>query len=166
MITKEAAVAEQNHFLYPGMVFAKSEDFVISTILGSCIAVCLWDRFLRVGGMNHYLLPLWNGEGLQTPKFGNVSIPALIDKMLLLGCTRGNLSAKVFGGSNVLETSSSFLRVGERNIHLAETALKEAKITIACQDVGGTQGRKILFRTSSGEVFVKKLRENSQSAAK
>lgn len=166
MITKEAAITEHNHFLYPGMVFAKSGDFVISTILGSCIAVCLWDHALRLGGMNHYLLPLWNGEGLQTPKFGNVSIPALINRMLSLGCARGNLSAKVFGGSNVLETSSSFLRVGERNIHLAETALKEAKITVACQDVGGTQGRKILFRTSSGEVFVKKLGESNPGAAK
>lgn len=164
MLAASATGTATSHFLYPGMVFAKSGDFCITTVLGSCVSVCLWDCVLRVGGMNHYLLPFWNGEGLQTPKFGNVSIPALVEKMLSLGSKKGNLCAKVFGGANILESSSGLLKVGERNIQLADKALDDSRILVACRDVGGTQGRKLLFRTATGEVFVKKLRESKPSA--
>jgi chemotaxis protein CheD len=58
-----------SHFLYPAALFASSQPYVINTILGSCVAVCLWDPVYKVGGMAHYMLPLWNGEGLASPKW-------------------------------------------------------------------------------------------------
>lgn len=139
------------------MLYAEPGEFSISTVLGSCISVCLWDPVSRMGGMNHYLLPLWNGEGLRTPKYGNIAIPMLIDKLLDAGCLRANIRAKVFGGGKVLEDTSGVLNVGERNIHYAESALDAARISIIGKDVGGSTGRKLLFMTGTGDVFVKKL---------
>ncbi len=148
-----------NHYLYPGMLFAKSGQYVISTILGSCVAVCLWDNVLCQGGMNHYLLPLWNGEGLPTPKYGNVAIPMLIEKMRLIGSRRDNLVAKVFGGGSVLESLSGPIDVGSRNIALADEILASEKIAVVSSDLGGNSGRKIFFVTDTGEVFVRKFRD-------
>lgn len=138
------------------MLFASREQASVTTILGSCISVCLWDPVLRVGGMNHYQLPLWNGEGLKTPRYGNIAIAMLIDKMSVLGCRADNLRAKVFGGANMTEGTCGMLNVGERNIMLAISTLEEKRIPVVGKDTGGTQARKLMFITSSGDVFVKK----------
>ena len=76
---------QKSHYLYPGELFVHREPHVVSTVLGSCISVCLWDPERRLGGINHFLLPLWNGEGLPTPKYGNIAISRLIEKMEALG---------------------------------------------------------------------------------
>lgn len=162
MLVQENGIkAEVNHFLYPGMLVVPDGPSHVMTILGSCISVCLWDSRLKIGGMNHYLLPFWNGEGLKTPKYGNVAVPSLIEKMLQLGSKKANIGAKVFGGANVIE-SGGVLNIGERNILFAESALEEARIPVLCKDVGGQVGRKVLFRTDSGEVFIKKINKAAQ----
>lgn len=139
------------------MLFAESGDYSVTTVLGSCVSVCLWDPAARIGGINHYLLPLWNGDGLRTPKYGNIAIPMLVEKLLQAGCARANLKAKVFGGASVLENSSGLLNVGERNIRFAEGALEEERIPVIGKDTGGTTGRKLLFLTGTGDVYVRKL---------
>lgn len=154
---QQATLDKESRYLYPGMLFAEPGDYSVTTVLGSCVSVCLWDPASRTGGINHYLLPLWNGDGLRTPKYGNIAIPMLVEKLLQAGCARGNLKAKVFGGASVLEGSSGLLNVGERNIHFAEGALEEARIPVIGKDVGGTSGRKLLFVTGSGDVYVRKL---------
>lgn len=146
-----------SHYLYPGMMFAKNGQYIITTILGSCVSICLWDPILRIGGMNHFLLPLWNGEGLPTPRYGNVAIAMLIANMVSLGSRRETLKAKIFGGASVLESVGGLLEVGSRNITLAEETLQTENIGVLGYDVGGTVGRKIIFFTESGDVFVKKF---------
>ncbi|MBI5562172.1 MAG: chemotaxis protein CheD [Deltaproteobacteria bacterium] len=143
------------------MLFARNGNYIISTILGSCVAVCLWDPILRIGGMNHYLLPLWNGDGLPTPRYGNVAIPMLVEKLLSIGGRRENLRAKVFGGANVLESVGGLMEVGSRNVTLAEDTLVQEEISIIGHDVGGTAGRKVIFFTESGDVFVRKFEKKS-----
>ena len=71
----------RRHYLYPGTLFVHRQPHRITTVLGSCVSVCLWNQTARLGGINHYLLPLWNGEGLQTPKYGNIAIVKLIDQV-------------------------------------------------------------------------------------
>src|ERR1700728_1294333 len=93
-------VKEPRHFLYPGQVFVTAEPMTISTILGSCAAVCLWDMHKRAGGMNHYLLPDGPNEGLNRLRYGNVANPDLLEKILALGCEIRHLRAKIFGGSS------------------------------------------------------------------
>ena len=143
-------------FLLPGALFAKDGDYLITTVLGSCIAVCLWDPRLKRGGMNHYKLPLWNGDGLPSPKFGNIAIIKLIENMLNMGCNQRELTAKVFGGGAVIRSSSGFLNVGERNIEIAKDVLAQENVPIIASDVGGEQSRKIIFNTQTGGILMKK----------
>ncbi|GLH71735.1 hypothetical protein GETHLI_02370 [Geothrix limicola] len=139
------------------MFFAHREEHLISTLLGSCVSVCLWDANLRCGGMNHYMLPLWNGKGLPTPKYGNIAIEKLVKHLLALGCRKGDLVAKVFGGASVIDLSQDLYSVGERNIQLAEEALKMNGIPILASEVGGTQAMKVEFNTKLGSVLVRKV---------
>lgn len=144
------------HFLYPGTLFARPREHLISTVLGSCVSVCLWDADAHMGGMNHFMLPLWNGEGLATPKFGNIAIEKLLARMFAMGCRRENLTAKLFGGANVTGRGSDVYMIGDRNAMLACQMLEEYAIPIVASDIGGTLGRKIIMNSASGVVFVSK----------
>ncbi len=103
--------------------------------------------------MNHFMLPFWNGEGLETPRYGNVAIPRLIEELELKGSLRHNLVAKVFGGGKVLGESISMFHIGEKNISLAYRLLEESGIPVIASSTGGDKGRKILFNTWTGEVL-------------
>lgn len=142
----------ESHFLYPAAIFASNEPYQVNTILGSCVAVCFWDASTKVGGMCHYMLPYWNGEGLASPKYGNIAIEKLLEKMYSLGSKKINIIAKVFGGGDVLETKNPQFHIGERNIKLANDMLEETKIRVVSSSVGGKLGRKIIFYTHTGEV--------------
>ncbi len=153
-------------FLKAGEVFISQEGYEITTILGSCVSVCLWDTKLGIGGMNHYLLPLWNGEGLSSPRYGNIAIKKLIQKMESLGCRRKDLVAKVFGGASVLQHGGKgYLEVGQRNIVIAKDMLKEEKIRVISSDVDGELGRKIIFDTADGGVMVKMVQPMKKAMA-
>jgi chemotaxis protein CheD len=152
---------QTNHFLYPSTLFASRESVLVNTILGSCVAVCFYDTFLKYGGINHYMLPLWNGQGLASPKYGNIAIGKLLEKMVASGSTQRNLIAKVFGGANVIETNNAHFMIGERNISIAFDILNELKIKVVSQSVGGNQGRKIQFNTLTGEIRQKMIEKHS-----
>ncbi|MBQ9471026.1 MAG: chemotaxis protein CheD [Bacteroidales bacterium] len=140
------------HYLFPAELFAEAQPHVVSTVLGSCVAVCLYDTQLKIGGINHYMLPLWNGTGLASPKYGNIAINKLIERMEKLGSNKANLVAKVFGGGNVLSSSNNTFSIGKRNAQLALDMLAEHKIPIIAQSLGGDHGRQILFNTHTNEV--------------
>jgi chemotaxis protein CheD len=125
---------------------------LITTVLGSCVAVCIYDPVRKMGGMNHYMLPLWNGEGLASAKYGNIAIEKLISQMEELGSERKNLYAKVFGGASQVNYS---MKIGERNVHVAKTMLNEMRINIVAESLNGEKGRKIIFNTYTGEVRMK-----------
>jgi len=146
------------YFLYPSSLFVSKEPYVVKTILGSCVAICIWDKRLKIGGMNHYMLPNWNGNDLASPKYGNIAIDKLINKLLSLGSKKEDLIAKVFGGGDMLEgkQANSYL-IGERNIRVARILLEERDIPVVASSTGGKRGRKILFFTDSGEVRHKLL---------
>ena len=141
------------HFLFPSTLYVSKEPLAIQTILGSCIAVCLFDPTLKYGGMNHYMVPLWNGQGLESPRYGNIAIDMLINKMTQLGSQKNDLIAKVFGGASLFEHTT--INVGERNIELAQTMFDEYRIRVVASSVGGIQGRKIVFNTATGQVAMK-----------
>ena len=141
----------KTHFLYPAALHVSREETTVSTILGSCVAVCLYDKVLRYGGINHYMLPLWNGNGLASPKYGNIAIEKLLEAMYGLGCKKENLVAKVFGGGEVIDTGSHF-HIGVRNIETAFEMLRMQGIPVVAKSVGGTQGRKLDYDTDTGVV--------------
>lgn len=160
--TGDAVSNLPTHFLYPGTLFTHPKAHLVTTVLGSCVAVCLWDRVAKIGGINHFLLPLWNGEGLSTPRYGNVAIVNLIEKMLHLGCRKGTLIAKVFGGAAMWSNPNGLLAVGERNVSLARQLLQEYRIPILGSEVGGGVGRKIFFETGTGKVLLRRCSETSR----
>jgi len=145
----------KTHYLFPGTIFVHREQHLVTTVLGSCVAVCIWHPKAEVGGINHYLLPLWNGEGLPTPKYGNIAIARLIEKVRGIA-GEGELIAKVFGGASMWARTEGALAVGERNVELALNILAEEKIKIVSQDVWGEMGRKIIFDTRTGSVLLRR----------
>ena len=153
----DESAAISRHYLYPGTLFAHREPHLVTTVLGSCVSVCLWDQTARVGGINHYLLPLWNGEGLPTPKYGNIAIAKLAEKVQALGAG-SKLIAKVFGGASMWEKTDGLLAVGQRNIELAIEMLDQQRIPVISSDLGGPVGRKIIFNTGDGTVLLKRQR--------
>ena len=143
-------------YLHAGQLHAASAPTAISTVLGSCVAVCLHDPIARVGGMNHFLLPL-HVEREQSPRFGTVAVPQLIEAVIRAGASRGALVAKVFGGASVIGAMTQGRRLGEENALLAVRLLEEARIPVLDQDVGGTRGRKLVFFCDEGTAWVRQL---------
>ena len=152
----------KRHYLYPGTLFVHKEQHLVTTVLGSCVSVCLWNQTARLGGINHYLLPLWNGEGLPTPKYGNIAIEKLIEKVKAISSPGDKLIAKVFGGASMWEKTEGLLAIGQRNIEFATESLKAHGIKIISSDVGGFQGRKIIFDTAEGTVLMRRQRPMRQ----
>ncbi|MCV6607792.1 MAG: chemotaxis protein CheD [Campylobacterales bacterium] len=142
-------------FIHVGEIHVAIEPTEIATVLGSCVAVCLFDKVKKVGAMNHYLVPLWNGNGLQTPKFGNISIPKMIEQMTGMGCNIRNIEAKVFGGANISDTKLDHMMVGKKNIIIAKEILKEYRIPVTAEDTGGNRGRRILLKSDSGKILLR-----------
>jgi chemotaxis protein CheD len=145
-------------YLQPGQVFASAEATEATTVLGSCVAVCLWDLRLRIGGANHFLLPyLADGESA-SPRYGNVAIERLMRDLESLGSRPEDLVAKVFGGAAVLEAfRDERAHLGAKNVDLARRILNAHAIPIVAEDVVGVRGRKLIFHTDSGIALVRLL---------
>ncbi len=145
-------------YLHPGQVFASAEPATVTTVLGSCVSVCLFDPSAQLGGINHYLLPHWVGNGTSSPRFGNVAMETLFEGILALGARKGELRAKVFGGACVLGAFQRRERhLGEQNVDRALRFLLEAGVPVVAQDTGGQRGRKLVFRTGDGAAWLKAL---------
>ncbi len=151
----EPSPPESTAYLYPGQLFASAGPEVIMTILGSCIAVCVWDPVAGAGGLNHYLLPRGAGGGRSALRFGSAAIPELLRRVLDLGGRQDQLQAKVFGGAGVIEGSAG--RLSAENVEVARRLLTEARIPIVAEDVGGRQGRKLICRVRDGNAWVKRV---------
>ena len=147
---------KKEHYLYPSTIYSSASATQITTVLGTCIAVCLWDSTNKIGGINHYMLPFWNGDGLASPKYGNIAIQKLYKKLIDLGADKNHLVAKIFGGKRNDENDS--FRIGIRNEHIALELLNELDIPVVAQSTGGPYGRKILFNSYTGEVFMKYIK--------
>ena len=139
----------------PGEYFVSREDILIVTVLGSCIAACLWDRNRRIGGMNHFMLP--DGDSAEVSgRYGSYAMELLINEMLKLGARRESLQAKIFGGAQVMQ-SLNILNVGERNTAFVNQYLRTERIPIVSEDVLGISPRKLVFFPATGKAMVKRL---------
>lgn len=151
-------------FIHSGQLFVAARETNILTVLGSCVAVCLYDSVMQISGMNHCLLPLWNNDGLASPKYGNISIEKLIEGMESVGCERRNIVAKVFGGAspNNFSAASNALLVGEKNVAVAMDILAKHRIKVVAKDVGGIRGRKIAMNSLTGKVILKYTQQSEK----
>ena len=147
----------KKYTVYPGQFMITSVPALISTVLGSCVSVCLWDSQTGLGAMNHYLLPGTSDDEAGNANRGITSIPMLFRSMVNRRVNLGTLEAKVFGGCNSLYQNNNLFKVGERNIAIAMNILNEYGIRISAHHVGGPFGRKIVFNTSTGRVRMRLL---------
>lgn len=144
--------------LLPGEYFVASGKLLLVTVLGSCVAACIRDRFTGVGGMNHFMLPDGGGSGVVSgsARYGTYAMELLINRLLKSGARRNQLEAKVFGGGRVMQELTGS-RVGDRNVEFVFDFLKAEGIPVASKDVLGTYARKVYFFPDSGRVRLKKL---------
>ncbi|GAB3186990.1 chemoreceptor glutamine deamidase CheD [Hydrogenophaga aquatica] len=148
------------HFRYnaakvlPGEYFVSKEDIVIMTVLGSCIAACVWDSRLRIGGMNHFMLP--EGGGDTSGRYGSYAMELLINELIKMGSSREYMQAKVFGGGAVISGFTT-MNVGERNTKFVLDYLATERIPVVSKDVLDIYPRKVVFFPVSGKAMVKRL---------
>jgi len=125
------------------------ENVILTTLLGSCVAVCLHDPVSRVGGMNHFLLPGNAGVSGGNISHGVHSMELLINRIIRLGGRKDRMVARVFGGANMLNNGIS---VGERNGKFALEFLQAEEIEVLGESLGGNQARRIRFRPDTGKA--------------
>ncbi len=144
-----AAIAEET--IWAGDIFVSEKQVRITTVLGSCVAVCLFDSLRCFGGMNHYLLPSPGNNG----RHGEWSIQELYQRMLALGSRPRNLQAKVFGGGSPLALANDIAAVGAANARIAFDTLKSLRVAITGESVGGNAGMRLYFENWSGLALVR-----------
>ncbi len=150
-------------FLPPGMICCPAQPAVVSTILGSCVAICLWDGTRRLGGMNHFLLPR-SGSAPPTPRYGDIAFSRLLAALERLGCQPANLRAKLFGGAAVLPFNSHADTVGTQNVSVALEELHRHGIPVLARRTGGQRGLFLKFHTALGRVMVRELAAGASNA--
>jgi chemotaxis protein CheD len=147
--------------LRSGEYYASKNGEVLHTILGSCISTCIYDQEKKIGGMNHYLLPgMIHPDEILTSevgRYGMYAMELLIGELIKYGAKRKNLAAKVFGGGNVLEFRKTDGDVTGLNIRFAKKFLELEGISVQKEDLGGYDGRLILFFTDTAKVLLKKF---------
>lgn len=145
------------HNINPG-AWAVERNQPLSTLLGSCVAVCLHDAQLQLGGMNHFLLPSRLGGGNEQTDIvlaGDASMATLFNAMLGRGARKERLVAKVFGGGTIV--SSIRMAIGERNVAFAKEWLEREGIRVAAADTLGNFSRKLLFDPVSGHAWCRRF---------
>jgi chemotaxis protein CheD len=139
--------------LMPGELHCSAEPTLLVTLLGSCVAVCLWDKTRRIGGMNHFVLPSDPG-GQGSARYGDIAMRELEAGLHHLGSRLVDLQAKVFGGAAVLPFMGN-QSVGSSNVRFALDRLSRHRIRVTAQRTGGILGQQVQFHTGTGDAFVR-----------
>lgn len=149
--------------LLPGDYYVTRHDEVLDTVLGSCVSACIRNPHLKIGGMNHFMLPRPSGLGNDTwenvagraTRYGSASMEQLINRVLSVGGSRADLEVKIFGGGRVL---SSLSDVGYHNVAFVREYLKQEGLKIVSEDVGNVCPRHVQYFPLTGRVRVRHLR--------
>jgi chemotaxis protein CheD len=154
-IGTHAQASSSSGLLHAGQVFVSSEGQSVVIILGSCVAVCIWDPTQGIGGATHYMLPMWDEKGVPSPRYGNVAISMLLQKLLAAGAVRAQLRAKIFGGGCLFDSmrepkANKEQHLGSRNVDIAQEVLAKAQIPVVSTEVGGDRGQRIVFCSDTG----------------
>ena len=154
----EAAVVK----IYPGGYYVTSHpEDVLMTVLGSCVAACIRDPVAGIGGMNHFMLPdsetgNWGGISAAT-RYGNFAMETVINEIMSRGGHRDRLEIKLFGGGNVLKSSS---RIGSRNVEFIRGYISDEQLKVTAEDLGGSLGRRIHYFPETGKVMRKIFKQD------
>jgi len=136
----------------------RDNDVLVTYALGSCVGICLYDKRTRIAGLSHIMLPESKNSAettLNRMKYADTAIPDMYHKMLSMGVTTSNLTAKIAGGALMFNIASDRFNIGERNVISVKNALQQLKIPIIAQDTGLNYGRTVFFYPEDGTVKIK-----------
>lgn len=151
---RQGKTGESHNVLIGAIDIAHAPDRLVS-VLGSCIALVLFDPFAGLAGMAHVLLPDSRGDRSCTPgKYADTAVPALIDALVTHGAVRSRIQAQLAGGARMFGAASVATDIGTANVRAVSAALAAAGIPVAHVDVGGGQGRKAQFEIATGRMNV------------
>ncbi|MBI5095378.1 MAG: chemotaxis protein CheD [Candidatus Hydrogenedentes bacterium] len=143
------------YYLDPGYIYFSQRAAAVRTVVGSGVAVCLWDRALKYGGVSHFVAPIILEPSKATPRYGNVATAALVQIMDDSGCRRNDVVAQIVGGG--FPENEPPPHIGDDNARVAREVLSRKGIAILSEDIGGHLGRKILFDIGTGQLAVLKV---------
>ena len=146
-----------SRFLQPGHLVIATDPMQVTTILGSCVAVCMFDTTKRVGGINHFMLPLAGGRTTSSARFGDVAMNELLSGVRNAGARLPFIQARVFGGASMFAEMKAAASLGQKNVELALDFLARFGIDVIEIDTGGNRGRKLIYRTDEGSVCLKSI---------
>lgn len=129
--------------------YAVSDDpnVILSTVLGSCVAVCMYDAQAAVGGMNHFLLAGGGATESSDLKYGVNAMELLINRVLRAGGERSRLQAKLFGGARMTDHARD---IGQNNAEFALSFLEREGIACVSHSLGGDKARRVQFTPVTG----------------
>jgi len=145
-------------------VSSDPEATIVTRGLGSCVAVCLYDKKARVAGMAHIMLPEDNGkENGLSARFADTGVPRLVEAMVEEGAKRERIIAKIVGGAKMFQMpgGNSLLEIGERNTIAIKAILERLKLDLAAADTGKDYGRTAELSVATGELLVKAIGHNT-----
>ena len=148
-----------NKFLQMCEYYVTKKPMLLGTLLGSCVSICLYNKFNGSAAMNHFLIPSAGRKDMKNDpgKYGESSCEMIIRSLMRIDPDDSHYSAQVFGGGNLFSQCDSMEDIGERNIRIAEQVLSKNRIRIIRRKIGGTKGVKIFFNTSKNQVECRKL---------
>lgn len=141
--------------VFPGEYYVTDKaDEILVTVLGSCVAACIRDPLIGIGGMNHFMLPQshsgrWGNDSEPT-RFGNFAMEKLINELIKAGGARERMEIKVFGGGNVTESSQA---IGTQNADFVLRYLEAEGLGYMAKDLGGDHPRRIHYYPKTGRVI-------------
>lgn len=150
--------------ILPGELYVSTHGEMISTVLGSCISVCIRDKKKGIGGMNHFMLPQnnefssenWgNNPVTSSSRYGNWAMEYLINAILKRGGEKKNFEVKIFGGGQMMAKMTD---IGQKNILFVYQYLAEEQLKIEASDVGDIYARKVLYFPDTGSVKVRRIK--------
>jgi chemotaxis protein CheD len=145
-------------YVHPGHLYVGRGAERVTTILGSCVAVCLHDPVAGIGGLNHFLLPHPSENAERSPRYARPAVEHLMDLVLKEGARAARLQARVIGGARVLSAfPDDENHLGLRNAAAATALLAEWGTPIISSDIGGNRGRKLVFIPCDGTHKVQLL---------
>ncbi len=152
----------------PGDFYVSADEELVTTVLGSCVSVCIHDPRVGIGGMNHFMLPeplgerdSWSATAGRAARYGSDAMEQLINTMLVMGCRRVDMQLKVFGGGRVLTQLSD---IGQHNIEFVTRYIAAEKLTLCASDLGDVYPRQVQFFPHTGRARVRLLRRRDDVA--
>ncbi|NLT94240.1 MAG: chemotaxis protein CheD [Clostridia bacterium] len=149
------------------LAVCKAPQKLITTGLGSCVGVCLYDLEKKVGGLAHIMLPdSTQAKSVQNvAKYADTGIVATIEKLMALGVDRSRILAKIAGGAQMFNFAgtSNIMRIGERNVEAVKKQLEQLKIKLVAEDTGGNFGRTIIFDPQNGQLHIRTINQGEKT---